>query len=93
VLDRLSRTQDGRIAYERKYKSEGAPHVVMTPNELLGRLASLEAAYDESSVRTLLTQVAAFGRRSGSQERGARAQPRGIGANEVVSAIFAGYGS
>ena len=41
VLERLSRTQDGRIAYERKYKSEGASHVVMTPNELLARLASL----------------------------------------------------
>jgi len=31
VLERLSRTQDGRIAYERKYKSEGASHVVTVP--------------------------------------------------------------
>ena len=41
MLERLSLTKDGRIVYERRYKSEGASHVVMTPTELLARLAAL----------------------------------------------------
>jgi hypothetical protein len=40
-LERLSLTADGRVAYERKYKSAGASHVVMTPTEFLARLAAL----------------------------------------------------
>ena len=41
VVERLSLTKDGRVAYERKYQSQGATHVVMTPTELLGRLSAL----------------------------------------------------
>ena len=32
VLERLSLTDDGHVAYERKYQSPGATHVVMTPS-------------------------------------------------------------
>jgi hypothetical protein len=41
VLERLSLTADGRVAYERKYQSAGASHVVMTPTEFLARLSAL----------------------------------------------------
>jgi hypothetical protein len=41
VLERLSLTADGRVAYERKYQSRGASHVVMTPVEFLIRLSAL----------------------------------------------------
>jgi hypothetical protein len=41
VLDRLSLTQDGRVAYERKYQSPGATLVVMTPVQFLARLSAL----------------------------------------------------
>jgi hypothetical protein len=41
VLERLSLTKDGRVAYERKYQSPGATHVVMTPVEFLARLSAL----------------------------------------------------
>jgi hypothetical protein len=40
-LERLSLTADGRIAYERKYQSAGASHIVMTPTEFLARLSAL----------------------------------------------------
>jgi hypothetical protein len=40
-LERLSLTSDGRVAYERKYKSAGASHIVMTPTQLLARLSAL----------------------------------------------------
>jgi hypothetical protein len=41
VLERLSRTSDGRVAYERKYQSRGATHIVMAPVEFLARLSAL----------------------------------------------------
>ena len=40
-LQRLTLLDDGRIAYRTKYPRRGATHRIMTPLELLGRLAAL----------------------------------------------------
>jgi hypothetical protein len=42
ALERLSQLEDGRIAYRlRKPRKNGATHLVMTPMELLAKIASL----------------------------------------------------
>ena len=41
ALDRLSLLRDGRVAYRVKYAGRGGTHRVMTPIELLARLAAL----------------------------------------------------
>ena len=42
ALERLSQLEDGRIAYRRRLvRKNGATHLVMTPMELLAKIASL----------------------------------------------------
>lgn len=41
ALDRLTVLRDGRVAYRVKYARRGVTHRVMTPIELLARLAAL----------------------------------------------------
>jgi hypothetical protein len=43
ALERLTRLRDGRLAYRVKYAGRGGTHRVMTPVELLARLAALVA--------------------------------------------------